>query len=69
MGAGTGRLPRRDVFYPGLSFRLYERRDGRYPGRKQSLDNIEILRNIWVFSLNGVNKLFNALIQQYSKLY
>ena len=48
MGAGTGRLPRRDVFHPGLSFRLYERRDGsgRYPGRKQSRDNIEILRNI-----------------------
>ena len=28
MGAGTGHLPRRDVFHPGLSFRLYERWDG-----------------------------------------
>ena len=61
MGARTGRLPRRDVFHPGLSFRLYKRRDGsgRYLGRKQSRDNIEI----FVFLLqNDVNKLFNALI-------
>ena len=43
MGAGTGRLPRRDVFHPGLSFRLYEGRIGRYLGRKQYRDNIEIL--------------------------
>ena len=32
MEAGTGRLPRRHVFHPGLSFRLYERRDGTIPG-------------------------------------
>ena len=46
MGAGTGRLPRRDVFHPGLSFRYMRGGTGRYPGRKQSRDNIEILRNM-----------------------
>ena len=35
MGGGTGRLPGRDVFYPGFKNCLYGRRDGtgRLPGR------------------------------------
>ena len=30
MGGGTGRLPVRDVFYPGFKNCLYGRRDGMY---------------------------------------
>ena len=32
VGAETGRLSRGDVFHPGSSFRLYERRDGTLSG-------------------------------------
>ena len=32
MGNGTGRLPKGDVFHPGLSFRLYVRWDGTLSG-------------------------------------
>ena len=32
MGGGTGRLPGRDVFYPGFKNCLYGRRDGMFAG-------------------------------------
>ena len=38
---------------------------GRYTGRKQSQDNIEILRDICFSLSNDVTKIFNALIHQY----
>ena len=33
MGGGTGRLPGRDVFYPGFKNCLYGRRDGTFSSR------------------------------------
>ena len=45
MIAETGRLPRRDVFYPALSF-LYMRGGTKHsPGGKQSRDNTTILQD------------------------